>query len=371
MSQHRIFPLIGLALIIMACRHPDGSVSPSDNASAWNKYATNPVLRPGYTGSPQTQYDFNNISDCCVLKEGATYKMWYTGSGQTAAWSVNHACISYATSTDGVTWTKDAGNPVLDVSPAAWDAYAIETVSVLRDDAAPPAERYKAWYAGRTTDVPNNPAYDIGYAVSPDGLAWTKYSGNPVLTKGVTAEWDNSFIEGPSVVFDAGVYWMWYAGFDAVANGQATDGKVSLGLATSSDGITWTKSSANPVLVVGATGAWDSKTAQDPYVIRDASGFHLWYGGADYTFTRYGQQTGYAFSTDGIHWTKSTHNPILYRGSSGAWDANTASFPSVLVDGNTLKMWYTGKDQDMPTAYPYFWEIGYAEKTLPATGAWD
>jgi hypothetical protein len=34
-------------------------------------------------------------------------------------------------------------------------------------------------------------------------------------------------------------------------------------------------------------------------------------------------------------------------------------------------MWYTGKDQDMPTAYPYFWEIGYAEKTLPATGAWD
>ena len=89
--------------------------------------------------------------------------------------------------------------------------------------------------------------------------------------------------------------------------------------------------------------------------------YHMWYGGVDQP-DFYGQQTGYAFSLDGINWTKSSSNPILLNGNAGDWDDNTASFPSVIFDSDTLKMWYTGKDvEPLPTNSPdYYWEIGYA-----------
>ncbi len=343
-------------LLLVGCK--EKNIPPEEvPQNGWEKNSLNPVVRKGLPyGS-----DFYALSDCWVLKENGVYKMWYTSGGAVSPDTVLHSSISYATSADGVHWTKYGQKPVLDVTKSAWDSLGVETASVLIDSAAPAAQRYQMWYSGQSHPTIG---YQLGYAYSPDGIQWTKHPG-AVLATGRGGEWDNAFLEGPSVLKAGNSYHMWYAGFDSSFNAQHTDGKVSIGYATSLDGITWRKYSDNPVLST-STGKWDAVYVQDPHVIQYNGRYHMWYGGAD-GYDHYGQQTGYAWSTDGIHWTKSSNNPVLKRGNPGIWDANTASFPCVILDGNQIKMWYTGKDVDPLPAWPnpYFWEIGYAQKNLP------
>lgn len=334
------------------------SCSESESGPAgWKKESDNPVLKKGESFGA----DFYALSDCWVLAHEGIYKMWYTEGGAVAPDTVLHSSIGYATSVDGIHWIKYADNPVMDISKTQWDSLGVETVTVIIDVDAPPSARYKMWYAGVTQ---TSFRYDIGYAFSPDGIHWEKYP-DAVVQVGNANAWDNCFLEGPSVIKEGNIYKMWYAGYDCEVNGQATDGKVNIGYAVSNDGIVWVKHTNNPVMTVSTSG-WDNVYVQDPHVLLYNGRYHMWFGGAD-TGDNYTQQTGYAYSDDGIQWTKSTHNPVVKRGKSGAWDGNTASFPSVLIDQGKLKMWYTGKDVDplpeWPT--PYFWEIGYASKKLP------
>lgn len=337
----------------------------------WTKYDEGPVLKRDTTVASLSS-DFFAISDCWVIRDGDQYKMWYTCGGfnhPTDEYNMK-ARICYCESEDGVNWEKYSDNPVLDVDyESGWDSLGVETATVIIDTEAAPTERYKMWYAGVTE---TGGKYNLGYAFSPDGLNWTK---NPeaVLTVGGDFDWDNGFLEGPSVIKDGGIYKMWYAAFDQTFEGSETDGFVNIGYATSLDGINWEKYVGNPVLTVSESD-WDSIYVQDPHVIKQGGIYHLWYGGASqYDF--YGQETGYASSVDGINWVKSPLNPVLTREDLGSWDANTTSFPSVLLeDDGQLKMWYTGKDiEPLPEgSSTYFWEIGYALGTLlPADLRWD
>jgi hypothetical protein len=130
----------------------------------WTKYANNPVLQRD-TVIASLPNDLIVISDCWVIKEGSTYKMWYTGGGiNYPPDTLLRSRICYATSTDGITWDKYVGNPVLDVSyNGGWDSLGVETVSILIDSSAPSTERYKMWYAGQYF---NSYRYDIGFAYS-------------------------------------------------------------------------------------------------------------------------------------------------------------------------------------------------------------
>ncbi len=350
----RLFSFITVLVLLFSCKKKVDSIP---ELKIWQKSDLNPVLKKGVP----INSDFYAISDCWVMKDNGVYKMWYTGGGPVSPDTILHSNIGYAWSVDGISWIKEANNPVLDISKTAWDSSGVETVTVIIDNDAPAIERYKMWYAGQTI---NAIRYDIGYAYSADGIQWTKHPG-AVITVGISSDWDNAFIEGPSVIKDGNVYKMWYAGYDAEIDGQSTDGKASIGYATSVDGINWTKYFSNPVLKTGI-GMWDAVYVQDPHVVKYNNLYHMWYGGVN-VYDNYYQQTGYAYSVDGINWVKSTSNPILKRGSSGTWDANTASFPSVIIEGDKLKMWYTGKDvEPLPTwPNPYFWEIGYAEKNMP------
>ncbi|WP_221393007.1 hypothetical protein [Dyadobacter sp. NIV53] len=334
---------------LLACEKPG---NPDIPAAVWQKHPL-PVLERGKF----PDYDFYAISDGYVIREGNVYKMWYTGGGAVLPDETLRSRISYATSVDGIKWEKYTTNPVLDVSGSQWDSLGVETVSVLLDEEADPKERYKMWYAGQTF---NDFRYNIGYAVSQDGIHWDKYQNGPVLTVGSTDEWDNGFLEGPSVIKVGSQYKMWYAGYDVSVNGKPTDGKVNIGLAISDDGIQWKKYEGNPVMTTG-TG-WDAETVQDPHVIYADGSYHMWYGGVNKVDLN-GQEIGYAFSEDGISWKKSANNPVLKRGASGSWDSFTASFPSVLIEGEELKIWYTGKNAlDASWPDPYYWEIGMARR---------
>ena len=238
----------------------------------WIKYTT-PVLNrstvfPNWKGSA--------TADAFVMNDNDTLKMWYSGSGWlTATDNCPHVRMGYAWSLNGINWNEYAKNPVLDINAdtSKFDADGIETPTVIKDITAPQNKRYKLWYAGRKARCQPINDHKLGYAFSPDGINWTKYAGNPVLVPGDSSSWFNTFISGPSVIVESGIYKMWFTAPDLVINGQPTDGKGNIGYATSVDGINWTVY-PSPVLMAGAQQNWDSASIAEPSVIKVGNTFH-------------------------------------------------------------------------------------------------
>ena len=288
----------------------------------WTKYEGNPVLNLGGPGA----WDDYSIFGPSVLSEDGTYKIWYNGSDG------SNDRIGYATSTDGIVWTKYGGNPVLDLgAPGEWDDFRLIFSFVLFEDGM-----YKMWYTGG--DGSN---YRIGYATSTDGIVWTKYANNPVLDLGASGEWDNHWVYASSVLFEDGTYKMWYSGHDGY--------NVRIGYATSPDGIAWEKYEGNPVLGLGGSGAWDDYHVSTPFVLFEDGTYKMWYSGYDGSDDR----IGYTTSPNGITWTKYAGNPVLGLGAPGEWNDDEVGHPSVLFENGTYKMWYGG-------SHGSNWRIGYA-----------
>ena len=291
----------------------------------WTKHPSNPVIDIGESGS----WDEVKAYFPSVIKDGSIYMMWYRGVDAS-----NVSRIGLATSADGAIWTKDPANPVLDSGdPGSWEE-KINSIVVIKDVAT-----YKMWYAAGDGSA----TIRIGYATSPDGIAWTKYDGHPVLDVGTAGTWDEKQVTTPHVIKDETTYKMWYTGMD-------NDGNYGLGYATSPDGIAWTKYNGNPVLTPGASGAWDHYGVLDPCVLKDGSTYRMWYFGKPEPSVDY---IGYATSSDGIDWTKDANNPVLEPGAEGEWDDFGVAAPSVILDGDTFKMWYQGWQGTLPIRTGY------------------
>lgn len=134
----------------------------STDAIDWTKYSgsagAGAVLGLGSVGAA----DAKGAGHPHVIKDGSTYRMWYEGfDGST--WR-----ILYATSSDGISWTKQgvALNPG---GGGALDELGCRNPVVIDRNGT-----YELWYQGRSTSDPN---YHVMRATSPDGLTWTKVSG--------------------------------------------------------------------------------------------------------------------------------------------------------------------------------------------------
>jgi len=260
--------------------------------TTWFKYEGNPVLDVGPPGS----WDAVWVIPSQVIVENGLHKMWYSGfDGSTYR-------TGYATSTDGgFTWKKHLA-PVFNPS-VHWERNAAWLPDVIRSDS-----RYRMWYGGAGSV--------IGYAWSADGVVWAKYVEKPVLEPGPSSAWDAGFISIPSIVGpdSRGQYKMWYNGLDKESN------RMYIGYATAKDSITWTKHVNNPVFSPDTPGSWDDRRIQHPRVLYNEDLYEMWYAGMRsdiITDARIGQAT----SPDGIHWTRSSANPVIEPGPPTSWDA--------------------------------------------------
>jgi MYXO-CTERM domain-containing protein len=287
-----------------------------------SRYAENPMLSKGPAGS----YDALKLGPRAILREAPNvWKMWYE-----AAPTGNTSSTAYATSSDGLNWTKYAGNPVMSPS-VAWEGGPGPTncetspTAVLKEDGL-----YKLWYHGYA-----NNTRQIGYAESLDGLTWTKYAGNPVLTPGAAAAWDADSVCEPRVLRVGAEYYMFYT---------RCTGTHGIGLATSPDGKSWTKYAGNPVFVAAAGDVWDNLQISWGEVYYDGERFYMWYPGRKTTDTA-GFSLGVATSPDGKTWTRSPSNPVMTPPASALGkgdDLGVESSPTVVRMGDTLRVYYGG-----------------------------
>jgi predicted GH43/DUF377 family glycosyl hydrolase len=225
-------------------------------------------LRVLFRGEAMTElapHGQGNVYAPSILIEGELWRMWYGGQGKDG-----HDRIHYAESRDaGRSWAKRG------VVLENGSANHVNDPSVLRVK-----DQWFMFYtvAERGTEDA------IALAVSVNGLKWQKRG--VVLAPGPKGAWDSRLVGRPSVLHENGQFRMWYDG-QPTKEDRATvqlEGARAVGLATSPDGLNWTRHSG-PVLQ-GGIGAVD--------VTRIAAGYLLLYEGHT--------GIGAATSRDGIHW---------------------------------------------------------------------
>jgi len=161
-------------------------------------------------------------------------------------------------------------------------------------------------------------------------INWTNYGS---LVLGTGPSWDSNWVGFVSVVYQDSHYVMWYSGG---TNGNGID--LSVGRATSPDAVNWTKDTLNPVMKPDGS-SWDGLAAWLPKVLKIGSGYTMWFTGSTASSL---WQIGRATSSDGRVWARDTSNPVVRVGAPGQWDAGLVHTGSVLFDGTTYRMWYTG-----------------------------
>ena len=181
----------------------------TETSAGWTKSPKSPVLGG----------DLGTCFDVCVLKEGDTYRMWFS-------WRPKKS-IALVESKDGIVWSK----PVVVLGPNVktdWEDDINRPVVIKHGDL------YRMWYTGQARGKSW-----IGYATSKDGKTWKRESVKPVLS--ADKPWEKVAVMCPHVLFDgqAGLYRMWYSG------GEQYEPD-AIGHATSKDGLNWIKHGTIP-----------------------------------------------------------------------------------------------------------------------------
>ncbi len=237
-----------------------------------------------------TRGDASDVLNPSVVRFHGEYLNYYSGyDGHT--WST-----AVAASSDGIHWTKrdrivspDAGNGsalvrgdkilywyqtgspveialdksiVLKTGPrGSWDEIGVADPYVIERN----GELYM-YYLG----MDRARRQRLGVARSRDGIAWKKLISNPIMELGPSGAFDEVGLGEPAVWSSGGSYWMLYTG-------RARGEKRRIGLAKSTDGVSWTRQD----LIIEGQSDWDREVVCDPAVEVLPDGVRVWFGGGD------------------------------------------------------------------------------------------
>jgi len=129
------------------------------------------------------------------------YRMWYSAGDQHEP-----DAIGYATSPDGLTWSKHPENPIFAPDrSAAWESHKVTACQVIRE-----GEWHLMFYIGFRDEHHAR----IGLARSRDGISgWERHPANPIIVPGVADDaWDRDAVYKPYALFHAGRWMLWYNG---------------------------------------------------------------------------------------------------------------------------------------------------------------
>lgn len=283
----------------------------------------------GYGTSMQTR-TLNFINTC--LQGGRTEIMWgtdNTGRGGTVNFRQSLWIDPELTSNYSLTTSRSQ------CFGAGMDMYEIEGVTYY----APQQDIDGNPRPNPAGSLPDMGAFESnlhGHRIS-TYWNWWQYQDTPVLTAGAYGTWDDISAYLVDVLPFQGQYHMWYSGWGG--------GNLSIGHATSEDGINWVKNSSNPIFVADPN-TWQDNNAYAPRILQLDDVLHMWF------FSN--NKSGHATSTNGINWTV-TPDPV-FEGTQGTWDEEMAGISDVIYRDSLFHAWYTGVNANN-------YAVGYATST--------
>ena len=251
------------------------------------------------------------------ILSGTVYKQWFgTASG-----------IQYAESTDCINWTRYGSTLIAGMS----------FPQVIKSGST--------YYLYCQSNILAPGQGNIRLYTSTDGVTLSLINSN-VIAKGTAGQWDDNFIYLFSPVdIVAGTWRALYSG--------GNSSTFAMGLATSPDGITWTKYGSNPV----TSRIW----ASTPYLINGT--YYMW-GSAvppGLSATYDPSPTGRLYSTDLINWsaqTPSLHNSELADGVNEL--EGFAYATSLTTVGDTTFMYYESGPANTASDTGSSWNLSFA-----------
>jgi len=232
--------------------------------------------------------------------------------------------VTLSADLDGVVAISDA--PVFDLGTlGAFDENGVSYPWIVAADGTL-FMYYVGWVPTVLTPFQNH----LGLAIRRDGEAWRRYSRAPILERT-----DDEFLStGSAAVLREGVLWrMWYTCFREW--GAAADNPkhvYTIKYAESSNGVEWRR--RNQVCIDVASP--EEYAIGRPSVLVDGDLYHMWYsyrGGA--------YRIGYAWSSDGVRWTRRDDLAGIDVSSSG-WDSESICYGHVFRWKSELYMVYCG-----------------------------
>jgi hypothetical protein len=305
------------------------------------------------TFTPNPAYLFNSPDDKHRLRGGNIYTdpgglVYHDGQlhmfiNTFSTWPGDTNEVFYYTSVDGFEWERQNDEPLEIFRDQEYVGLGVQVTAALVEDDG-------TWvlYFYTMEDMAQRFASRGGRATAPSPLGpWTA-DDTPILEPGPEDAWDSKQAQPTSVIkAEDGTYFMYYSG-------APVSGPNRIGLATSSDGVTFTKhndpatsdaayAESDPVLRP-ETG-WDSIRTYQPRVIRTPEdGWVMLYRSNGSDAQNNVNQFGLAFSEDGITWVKDRRNPAvepkMFRGGHSLWFVQLA-----YVDGVYYMFYELSKDQ--------------------------
>lgn len=167
----------------------------SPDGRTWNRMSERPVL------APEAPWETMAVMCPHVLWDAARqqFRMWYSGGEQ-----YEPNAIGYATSPDGIHWTKHPPNPVFRPDPnRLWEQERVTACQVVRQ-----GDWHVMFYIG-FRDIDHA---QIGLARSRDGVTgWERHPANPIIRPGLN-RWDHDAVYKPYALVNAGRWLLWYNG---------------------------------------------------------------------------------------------------------------------------------------------------------------
>lgn len=309
-------PLLLAAFVCGCGRYRDFALPAPQDPPKKVVFRWEPSRDPVLGRSPASAWDSVDVLNPAISRRGADYFNLYSGfDGR-----IWHTGL--AVSADGVRWSKQGR--VLSPGPAAWEGDYIAANGALVFNGS----EFLYWYqAGRPAS--------IGLARSRDGRNWAKLH-SPVLATGPRGSWDERDAADPYVIRAGGAYYLYYLGTDRARRQR-------LGVAMSTDGVTWHKSRSNPILELGAPGSFDETGLGEPAVWESHGWYWMLYTGRD---RRENRRIGLARSHDGVRWERFSESALI--SGDQPWDARVVCDPEVEVTPDGIRVWFGGGDRPEP-----------------------
>jgi beta-1,2-mannosidase len=173
----------------------------------------------------------------------------------------------------------------------------------------------------------------LGYAESTDGTHFTRHS-QPVLSPETDYERDGG-VEDPRLMKFGETYYLTYTGYNKK--------DAQLCLATSTDLIRWERKG---VILPAYKGNWNVRWTKSGAMVpqKIAGKYWMYFLGTSRDET---DQTGLAYSTDLIHWTEATMQPVLPKRASKFDSRVVEPGPPPIITKDGILLVYNGADDKL------------------------